>query len=61
MALIRFPELTIESLQQAYQHTSERTYRYTSRGGAFTAAIEIDATDVVLSYEGVWQRVEATG
>ena len=57
MAWIRFPPLTIEPLPQAYEHTSERHYRYTSRGGAFAADIEVDDAGLVLDYEGVWQRV----
>lgn len=59
MAWIRFPELTIEPLPQEYQRVSERAYRYTSRGGAFAADIEVDDTYVVVNYQGIWQRVEA--
>ena len=56
-AWIRFPELAIEPLPQEYRRLSERRYRYTSRGGAFTAEIDVDEHGVVVDYQGVWQRV----
>ena len=60
MAWIRFPGLTIEPLSQTYHHSSERRYRYTSRGGEFTAELEVDDEGVVLDYGGLWRRVEET-
>jgi len=57
MAWVRFPELTIEPLAQEYRRLSERTYRYSSRGGSFNAEIEVDEQGLVAAYEGVWQRV----
>jgi hypothetical protein len=57
MAWVRFPELTVEPLAQEYRRLAERTYRYTSRGGTFTAEVEVDAHGLVVAYEGVWQRV----
>ena len=56
-AWIRFPELAMEPLPQEYRRLSERRYRYTSRGGAFTAEIDVDEHGVVVDYQGVWQRV----
>lgn len=56
-AWVRFPELTVEVLPQEYVRLSEQRYRYTSRGGAFTAVIEVDDEGLVLDYEGVWRRV----
>ena len=56
-AWVRFPELAIEPLPQEYRRLSERRYRYTSRGGAFTAEIDVDEHGVVVDYQGVWQRV----
>jgi hypothetical protein len=57
MAWIRFPELTIERLQQQYERVSERRYMYTSRGGSFKARIDVDEEELVLDYEGAWLRV----
>lgn len=57
MAWVRFPELAIETLAQEYRRLSERTYRYSSRGGAFNAEIAVDEQGLVAAYEGVWQRV----
>lgn len=59
-AWIRFPELTIEPLQQRYVRTGEFLYRYASDGGAFTADIEVDELGLVVSYPPLWQRVSWT-
>jgi hypothetical protein len=56
-AWVRFPELTLEPLRQEYLRLSDRTYRYSSRGGAFTAQLLVDGDGVVLDYESFWQRV----
>ena len=56
-AWVRFPELTIETLPQEYERLAERRYRYSSRGGAFTAELEVDEEGVVVDYEGIWRRV----
>jgi hypothetical protein len=60
VAWVRFPELTIEPLTQEYERIGERRYRYTSRGGSFRAAIDVDDEALVTEYEGVWQRVAET-
>jgi len=52
------PELKIEPLPQEHQNVSERRYRYTSRGGAFAADLEVDDAGVVVNYQGIWQRVQ---
>jgi hypothetical protein len=57
MAWVRFPGLTLEPLTQHYQRLSERTYRYSSHGGDFSARIGVDEDGLVLDYEGLWQRV----
>ena len=57
MAWVRFPELTVEPLAQEYQRLTERTYRYASRGGSFTAELGVDEQGLVAAYEGVWQQV----
>jgi hypothetical protein len=53
---VRFPSLTLQSLLQEYERTSERNYRYISDGGAFVAEIAVDEEGMVLNYEGLWQR-----
>jgi hypothetical protein len=58
-AWVRFPELTVEPLPQEYERLAERRYRYSSRGGAFTALLEVDDEGVVVDYEGIWRRVSA--
>ena len=56
-AWVRFPELTVEPLSQRYIRLGERKYRYESRGGAFTAKLEVDDAGLVVRYEGGWERV----
>jgi uncharacterized protein len=55
-AWVRFPELTLQPLPQEYLHLGDRKYRYSSRGGAFVAELLVDEHDLVLEYEGFWQR-----
>ena len=56
-AWVRFPDLTLQPLPQEYVRLAERQYRYSSRGGAFVANLLMDDDDLVLDYEGFWQRV----
>jgi uncharacterized protein len=58
-AWVRFPELTVEPLPQEYERLAERRYRYSSRGDAFTAVLEIDEDGLVIDYEGIWRRVHS--
>jgi hypothetical protein len=55
-AWVRFPELTLQPLPQEYLRLGDRKYRYSSRGGAFVAELLVDDHDLVLDYEGFWQR-----
>jgi hypothetical protein len=55
-AWVRFPELTLQPLPQEYFRLGDRKYRYSSRGGAFVAELLVDEHDLVLDYEGFWQR-----
>src|SRR5262245_22237634 len=57
MAWVRFPDLTVETLPQQYERLSERSYQYTSRGGGFTARLDVDDDGLVVDYEGLWQRL----
>lgn len=56
-AWVRFPELAVEPLQQEYRRLAERRYEYSSSGGAFRAALDVDDEGVVVDYEGIWQQV----
>ncbi len=56
-AWIQFPELRITPLPQEYTRIADREYRYTSRSGAFSAAIEVDDAGIVIEYQNGWQRV----
>jgi hypothetical protein len=55
-AWVRFPELTLQPLPQEYLRLGDCKYRYSSRGGAFVAELLVDEHDLVLDYEGFWQR-----
>ena len=59
-AWVRFPELTLQPLPQEYVRLADRQYRYSSRSGAFQANLLVDDNDLVLEYEGFWQRVRET-
>lgn len=54
-AWLRFPQLTLERLDQTYRRTGDRTYRYTSATG-FTGELEVDEHGLVVTYEGGWVR-----
>lgn len=56
-AWVQFPNLLLQPLPQEYLRVSARVYRYTSRGGAFVAELSVDEDDLVLDYQGFWQRV----
>jgi hypothetical protein len=56
-AWVRFPGLTIEPLPQRYVRIAEHQYRYESRGGEFTAELEVDTLGVVVRYGSFWERV----
>jgi hypothetical protein len=58
-AWLRFPELTLEVLDQTYERVSESRYRYESRGGSFVAMLETNAVGFVTSYPGLWQVEDA--
>ncbi|HUF30930.1 MAG TPA: putative glycolipid-binding domain-containing protein [Gemmatimonadaceae bacterium] len=56
-AWIRFPQLTIEPLEQTYERIGDRLYRYASAGGAFTAELRVDHLGIVMNYPPAWERV----
>ncbi len=60
-AWVRFPELTVEPLRQRYTRLSPREYLYESLHGedvAFRARLELDGSDLVVRYEGIFERIE---
>lgn len=56
-AWLRFPSMQLEPLEQTYRRLAEDVYRYTSRGGAFTADLRVSAEGWVVDYPGVWKAV----
>jgi hypothetical protein len=58
-AWLRFPDCTLEPLDQLYVRIDDRTYRYESGGGAFRTELQVNAAGFVTRYPGFWQ-VEGT-
>ncbi|HJU74841.1 MAG TPA: putative glycolipid-binding domain-containing protein [Gemmatimonadaceae bacterium] len=56
-AWLRFPEMSLERLDQRYSRTGEYTYRYESGGGTFVRDLTVNEAGLVLEYPGLW-RVE---
>jgi len=54
-AWLRFPDLTLRPLAQAYQHIEDRRYRYESRDPSFAAELEVNAAGMVVRYPGLWE------
>ena len=52
---LRFPDFTLEPLEQLYRRTDEGTYRYESAGGSFTADLGVNAAGLVTSYPNLWE------
>ncbi|MDQ6636082.1 MAG: putative glycolipid-binding domain-containing protein [Gemmatimonadota bacterium] len=57
-AWVRFPELTLEVLEQVYTRLGERTYLYESAGGAFRRELTVNESGFVVDYPDFW-RAEA--
>lgn len=53
-AWVRFPEFTLEMLEQSYTRSGDDTYRYESGGGKFRRDLKVDASGFVLDYPGLW-------
>ena len=54
-AWLRFPEFTLEPLEQTYTRLSGNTIRYESSGGAFVAELKANPSGFVTSYPGYWE------
>ena len=53
-AWLRFPEFTLEPLDQLYVREGENRYRYESGGGRFTAPLDVDDMGLVVRYGDIW-------
>ncbi len=53
-AWVRFPELTVEVLEQVYTRRSADRYLYESGNGAFRRELTIDESGLVVEYPGLW-------
>lgn len=58
-AWVRFPELTVEVLEQEYARASEETYVYESAGGTFRRELTVNAAGFVTEYPGLWRAAAA--
>ena len=65
-AWVRFPEFTLELLEQNYTRLDDDTYRYESAGGGaggggtFRRDLKVDASGLVLDYPGLWSAESHT-
>ena len=59
-AWLRFPELTLQVLEQVYTRTGDGAYRYESDGGRFGATLEVTGEGLVQRYGEYW-TMEAIG
>ena len=53
-AWVKFPQLTVEVLDQTYTRLSEWVYLYESAGGMFKREITINEDGFVVDYPGFW-------
>ena len=58
-AWLRFPDPTLEPLEQTYERLAESQYRYESAGGAFVALLETNSVGFVTRYSDLWQSENA--
>jgi hypothetical protein len=54
-AWVRFPELTVEVLEQRYTRIAPDRYLYESDGGNFRRELTANDTGFVLRYPGLWE------
>jgi hypothetical protein len=53
-AWLRFPEFTLEPLEQIYRRVDKDTYHYESGGGKFTAELKVNSAGFVTLYPKFW-------
>jgi uncharacterized protein len=54
-AWLRFPDFTLEPLDQIYRRVHENTYRYESADGKFVANLQANGDGFVTLYPELWQ------
>ncbi|MBA3948235.1 MAG: putative glycolipid-binding domain-containing protein [Herpetosiphonaceae bacterium] len=59
-AWVRFPELTVEVLEQEYTRVSSEHYQYQSAGGAFQRELTVDPAGFIIDYPGFWRAEKPT-
>ena len=60
-AWVRFPEFTLEVLEQVYTRTGPETYQYESANGRFRRELTVDAAGFVLEYPDFWRAEARSG
>jgi hypothetical protein len=60
-AWLRFPEFTLEPLEQTYARVGDQAYVYESAGGAFRAELTVDSEGMVAQYGNLWSAEVDTG
>jgi hypothetical protein len=60
-AWLRFPEFTLEPLEQLYRRVGVATYHYESAGGRFVTELRVNAAGFVIRYPNFWQMEETAG
>jgi hypothetical protein len=58
-AWVRFPDLTLEVLEQSYTRLTEHTYLYESAGGTFRRQLTVNGDGFVVDYPGLWRNETA--
>ncbi len=56
-ARLRFPELKLSVLPQAYTQLGEQQYRYESLASSFSAVLQVEDLGLFIDYGDYWQRV----
>jgi hypothetical protein len=51
---VRFPELTVELLEQTYTRVADDRYRYESAGGQFQRELKVNDVGFVIDYPDLW-------
>ena len=53
---VRASDLSVTPLDQTYRRRGDRTFEYTSEGGAFRAVLEYDTAGLIVDYPGIAVR-----
>jgi hypothetical protein len=54
-AWLRFPDFTLEPLEQLYRRADDTIYHYESAGGSFVTDLQVNTTGFVTLYPNLWQ------